>query len=113
MNNTKNNLLENKIVVFLLAIMCCLLWGSAFPSIKIGYNLFGIDSTDIMSQILFAGIRFFLAGIFTIIFGSILSAIFLSEWNTISVRYLVALILVSIGIFIVNKNFGVDNDNNS
>ena len=77
MNNTKNNLLENKIVVLLLAIMCCLLWGSAFPSIKIGYNLFEIDSTDIMSQILFAGIRFFGAGIFTIIFGSILQKKFL------------------------------------
>ncbi len=65
-------LLKNKIVVCLLAIVCCLLWGSAFPSIKIGYRLFEIGASDSMSQILFAGIRFFLAGVLAIIFGSIL-----------------------------------------
>ncbi len=70
MENKK--LLQNKIVVLLIAIICCLLWGSAFPSIKIGYKLFAVDSSDTMAQILFAGIRFFLAGILTIIFGSIL-----------------------------------------
>ena len=66
------NILKNKIVVCGLAILCCLLWGSAFPSIKIGYRLFEIGSGDSMSQILFAGIRFFLAGILAIIFGSLL-----------------------------------------
>lgn len=65
-------LLNNKYIVCLLAIVCCLLWGSAFPSIKIGYRLFEVESSDAMSQILFAGIRFFLAGILAIIFGSIL-----------------------------------------
>lgn len=73
MNNIeRSNVLENKIVVCLLAILCCLLWGSAFPSIKIGYRLFEIESSDVMSQILFAGTRFFLAGVLTIIFGSII-----------------------------------------
>ncbi|MGN0287576.1 MAG: hypothetical protein ACI4B6_07905, partial [Atopobiaceae bacterium] len=28
--------------VALLATLACLLWGSAFPSVKIGYQLFGI-----------------------------------------------------------------------
>ncbi|MBP3260833.1 DMT family transporter [Pseudobutyrivibrio sp.] len=70
-------ILKNKIVVCGLAILCCLLWGSAFPSIKIGYELFEIESSDSMSQILFAGIRFFLAGILAIIFGSILQKKFL------------------------------------
>ncbi|MCR4830679.1 MAG: DMT family transporter [Pseudobutyrivibrio sp.] len=64
--------LTNKIVVCLLAVLCCILWGSAFPSIKIGYQLFEIGSHDSMSQILFAGLRFFLAGILAIIFGSLL-----------------------------------------
>lgn len=66
------SILKNKIVVCGLAILCCLLWGSAFPCIKIGYRLFEIGSGDSMSQILFAGIRFFLAGILAIIFGSLL-----------------------------------------
>lgn len=67
-----NEFLKNKIIVCLLAIVCCLLWGSAFPSIKIGYQLFGIASQDSMSQILFAGIRFFIAGIIALIIGSVL-----------------------------------------
>lgn len=58
------------IVVALGAIICCALWGSAFPCIKIGYKLFGIGDNDAFSQILFAGIRFFLAGIFTVLIGS-------------------------------------------
>ena len=63
--------LSNKYVVCALAIVCCLLWGSAFPSIKIGYRIFGVDAADSMSQILFAGIRFSLAGVLAVIFGSI------------------------------------------
>ena len=73
----KRTTFNNKIVVFLLAILCCLLWGSAFPCIKIGYAIFGIEASDVMSQILFAGSRFFLAGILTIIFGSLLQKKFL------------------------------------
>ena len=66
------NLLKNKFIVCLLAVFCCLLWGSAFPSIKAGYELFEIGAQDSVSQILFAGIRFLLAGVLTIIFGSLI-----------------------------------------
>ncbi len=69
----KKNVLKNSLFVCLLATLCCALWGSAFPSIKTGYRLFEISSQDYSSQILFAGIRFFLAGLLTILFGSILS----------------------------------------
>ncbi len=67
------NTLTKTPVVCALAILCCILWGSATPSIKIGYELFSIASDDTASQILFAGMRFVLAGILTILFGSILS----------------------------------------
>ena len=69
---TKSSLLQNKFIVCLLAVFCCLLWGSAFPSIKAGYEMFEIGAQDSMSQILFAGIRFLLAGVLTIIFGSLI-----------------------------------------
>lgn len=59
------------IVVWVGALVCCFLWGSAFPSIKIGYALFQIEHTQISSQILFAGIRFFFAGILAVAIGSI------------------------------------------
>ncbi len=48
--------------VCLLAMIACGLWGSAIPFIKIGYGLLGISSSDVASEILFAGIRFMLAG---------------------------------------------------
>lgn len=60
-------------VVCLTALVCCLLWGSAFPSIKIGYQLFEIGSQDTASQILFAGVRFALAGILTVLIGSVMN----------------------------------------
>jgi len=69
---TKENLFQKSAMVVIAAIFCCLLWGSAFPCIKLGYQLFEIPSGDSMSQILFAGIRFTLAGIMTIMAGSAL-----------------------------------------
>lgn len=68
----KQKMLTNTIIVAFIAMLCCALWGSAFPCIKIGYKMFEIDNSDTVAQILFAGIRFALAGIMVIIFGSIL-----------------------------------------
>ena len=48
-------------------LVCCALWGSAFPCIKIGYGLFGIPAHDSASQLLFAGLRFTLAGALVIV----------------------------------------------
>lgn len=69
----KQETLQRSWVVALLALICCLLWGSAFPCVKIGYDLFSIAADDTASQILFAGLRFTLAGILTIVIGSALS----------------------------------------
>lgn len=69
---TTESLTKPKIIA-VLALACCLLWGSATPSIKIGYKLFQLSSSDTMSIILFAGCRFFFAGIITLILGSILN----------------------------------------
>ncbi len=67
----KNNWITSLPAVFLLAMLSCFLWGSATPSIKIGYQMFGIDSSETLDIILFAGIRFFLAGILVILFQSV------------------------------------------
>lgn len=72
-SNMKEYTLTKAPVVCLLTFICCFLWGSAFPCIKIGYQLFHITSGDTSSQILFAGIRFTLAGILTLLIGSIAS----------------------------------------
>lgn len=64
-------------VVVLLATICDLLWGSAFPCIKLGYKFFNISSDDSASQIFFAGLRFTLAGLLVIIFMSFVKRRFL------------------------------------
>ena len=71
MDNKNNNILTKWIVVCLLACFSCMLWGSATPAIKTGYRLLNITSSDTATQVLFAGIRFTLAGIIAVIFGSI------------------------------------------
>ena len=69
---SKTNIFKNPIVVILGAILCCALWGSATPFIKLGYKMIFIDAKpDVPSTILFAGIRFFFAGIITIMIYSI------------------------------------------
>lgn len=50
-------------VVFAVASLCCLLWGSAYPAIKNGYALFNIAASDIPSKLVFAGYRFIFAGL--------------------------------------------------
>lgn len=73
MTNKKEIFMQKTVVVWLGALVCCVLWGSAFPCIKIGYEMFQIPSDAVGSQILFAGYRFTLAGVLAIIIGSILS----------------------------------------
>ena len=62
----------------LCAIFCCVLWGSAFPCVKIGYGLFEIDRDSAPSLMLFAGVRFTLAGLMVIAFGSVQQRKFLT-----------------------------------
>jgi drug/metabolite transporter (DMT)-like permease len=49
--------------VLLVATLCCLLWGSSYPSIKTGYELLGIAQHDVPSKLIFAGYRFLIAGL--------------------------------------------------
>lgn len=65
--------LTNMRVVLLSAGLCCFLWGSAAPAIKIGYRLFQIDSADTASILMFAGIRFALAGFLVVLYHSVTS----------------------------------------
>lgn len=65
----KKNLFSVPIVLVLVALFCCALWGSATPAIKTGYALLEVEG--VASIMLFAGLRFTLAGIFTVIIFSI------------------------------------------
>ncbi|MBQ8167109.1 MAG: DMT family transporter [Lachnospiraceae bacterium] len=72
-NAVKDKFVTKPLGIGLLACLCCFLWGSATPAIKIGYEWFGIGAGDVASRILFAGVRFTLAGILAVLFGSIIA----------------------------------------
>ena len=60
------------IIIVLGALLCCALWGSATPFIKMGYKvMFDGGKPDVYSTILFAGIRFAAAGFITVLLYSI------------------------------------------
>lgn len=52
----------------ILATFCAFGWSLAYPLIKVGYKEFQIVSSDLGGKILFAGIRFFFAGILVCVF---------------------------------------------
>ena len=69
----KTDFLQKTWVVCLLALVCTFLWGSASPCIKLGYAYFQIPSSETWTQVLFAGTRFILAGVLTVLIGSVLN----------------------------------------
>ncbi len=80
-------------VTLITAVFCCVLWGSASPAIKIAYELFRIGPDDTASRIMLAGARFMIAGVMTIVFGSILAKKFLvpkrESWKNVAILALV------------------------
>ncbi len=63
--------IKNYKTAVVLAIFCTLLWGTAFPFIKLGYAQLDISESDIGSKLLFAGARFTIAGLAVLFVSSI------------------------------------------
>ncbi|NFL66183.1 DMT family transporter [Clostridium botulinum] len=63
----KRKLYTNRKNIVILAIISCILWGSAYPAIKVGYELFNIGTNDIGSKLIFAGYRFAISGILVLV----------------------------------------------
>ena len=68
--NQKKSIFQKPIILMITALFCCALWGSATPMIKTGYELI-LPWRGTASTMLFAGLRFTLAGVLTIIIYSI------------------------------------------
>ena len=66
----KNKFFTHPLVITLCALLCCALWGSATPFIKIGYQLI-MPHGGTPSTLVFAGIRFFGAGLLTVLIYSV------------------------------------------
>ena len=65
----RSSIFTRPYVLIFSALLCCALWGSASPTIKIGYQLLSVSGVP--STILFAGVRFFMAGVITVLIYSL------------------------------------------
>lgn len=68
---SSSSVFARKKVAYACATLCCLLWGSSYPAIKSGYELFQIAADDIPSKLVFAGYRFLFAGLLLLLFAFI------------------------------------------
>jgi hypothetical protein len=62
----KQSVLQKKWVAMLCAVLCTVLWGTAYPTIKYGYA--AMELTAVADKLMFAGLRFFLAGLMVFVF---------------------------------------------
>lgn len=90
-------MLKNKKFAILATIFAMVLWGSAIPTIKTTYMELNIGRSDTGSQILIAGIRFFLAGLLGLVYYKKFSKE-KSEKENISLKYIVILSLIQTSI---------------
>lgn len=90
----KTTFFKKKSNTILTAILCTFLWGSAFPVLKIGYQWFQIPSGDIWSKMVFAGLRFFLAGFVVLALNRLFNRGDRVRWHPEYGRWIVALALL-------------------
>ncbi|ACL70044.1 DMT family transporter [Halothermothrix orenii] len=63
----EENIFTGKYSVPFLATLACILWGTAFPFLKISYQELGIGKNDYLLKILFASYRFLMAAVILLI----------------------------------------------
>lgn len=71
MSSPAGHFFTRRSTLVICATLCTLLWGSSYPAIKSGYALLNIAQGDVAAQMLFAGYRFLLAGIFLLLLAKI------------------------------------------
>ena len=65
----EHRIFKKRSVMVAVALFCCLLWGSAFPGIKLSYRELAI--TGEFEKLLLAGMRFTLAGLMVLAFAAV------------------------------------------
>lgn len=61
------DILTRKWIVISIAIFCAILWGSAFPVLKVSYEEMQMAESDTIAKVVLAGMRFLMAGLMLII----------------------------------------------
>lgn len=81
----KQSLLQRRDTFWIFALLCAALWGSATVCNKVAFAAFGLANSDVAGVVLFAGVRFTIAGVMAIAFFSLTGKKFLlptrSEWK--------------------------------
>ena len=94
----------NKGLVVVLAICCCVMWGSITPVVKVSYDYFQISTGDIPGLTVFAGVRYILCGLVGIAFGSVKNRSLLrpkkSSWGMILKLALVQTFIQQLSFYI-------------
>jgi drug/metabolite transporter (DMT)-like permease len=90
--NFLKGIFVNKWSVVGIAIFCSLLWGSAFPVLKVSYEELQMAQDDVIAKIVFAGGRFFLAGLLVLFF------LLVSNWRRIKITKRQFLVLTLLGV---------------
>ena len=67
MEQNRISIFQRPLWVVVFALTAAIAWGWAFPLIKIGFNAFGITADMTGSKMLFAGIRFAVAGMIVLL----------------------------------------------
>ncbi|WP_087974100.1 DMT family transporter [Oceanobacillus rekensis] len=88
-----NNVFQNKWSVIGIAIFCSVLWGSAFPVLKISYEELQMAPDDTIAKVVFAGLRFLLAGLIVLV------GLLLTSPRHLLVTRRQILVLIILGIF--------------
>ncbi len=104
---TKRFFTEKKFYIPIILI-AMFLWGSAFPALKISYDIFKIPQEDYFAKIYFAGLRFFISGLFVILY----IKLFVKEkvdYKKLNYKFLTILALFQITLQYIFYYIGVGN----
>lgn len=85
-------LLINPLSAVFIAVFCSILWGSAFPVLKISYIELQMAADDVIAKMVFAGIRFLIAGVL------VLLCLFFIDRKQLLVTKRQLLVLVLLGV---------------
>lgn len=84
--------LTTKWIVISIAIFCSVLWGSAFPVLKVSYEELGMATNDTIAKVVLAGMRFLLAGLM------LLAGLFIMNRKALRIRRKQLPVLILFGI---------------
>lgn len=108
MNNKKQSIFERPLWVAIFALSAAIAWGWAFPLVKMGFGEFGITGDMTGSKMLYAGIRFGVAGLITLAIakfsGKSLRVNTTSDW-----LYVVAFALINTTLHYIFFYIGISN----